>query len=144
MASSTYAGIEGSFGISNEVAILTVSLFVMGLGIGPLLVGPVSEFIGRRAVYLWSYIAFLRESSASELSFLHYSILFWTVFTFPVAFSNNARKPPSWNLGEPPNSPSCAAVHMIFRFLCGFAGASFLSVGAGSIADLFENDKVGT
>lgn len=59
MASSTYAGIEDSFGISNEVAILTVSLFVMGLGVGPLLVGPVSEFIGRRAVYLWSYIAFL-------------------------------------------------------------------------------------
>ena len=61
MASSTYAGIEDSFGISNEVAILTVSLFVMGLGIGPLLLGPVSEFIGRRAVYLWSYVAFLRK-----------------------------------------------------------------------------------
>lgn len=61
MASSTYAGIEESFGISNEVAILTVSLFVMGLGVGPLLLGPVSEFIGRRAVYLGSYVAFLRE-----------------------------------------------------------------------------------
>jgi MFS family permease len=68
MASSTYAGIEQSFDISNEVAILTVSLFVMGLGIGPLLVGPVSEFIGRRAVYLWSYIAFLRESPSSAVS----------------------------------------------------------------------------
>lgn len=68
MASSTYAGIEESFDISNEVAILTVSLFVMGLGIGPLLVGPVSEFIGRRAVYLWSYIAFLRESPSSTVS----------------------------------------------------------------------------
>jgi MFS family permease len=65
MASSTYAGIEKSFGISNEVAILTVSLFVMGLGVGPLLLGPVSEFIGRRAVYLWSYVAFLRECSQS-------------------------------------------------------------------------------
>jgi MFS family permease len=68
MASSTYAGIEESFNISNEVAILTVSLFVMGLGIGPLLVGPVSEFIGRRAVYLWSYIAFLREFPSSTVS----------------------------------------------------------------------------
>jgi MFS family permease len=50
------------------VAILTVSLFVMGLGIGPLLVGPVSEFIGRRAVYLWSYIAFLRECSIHTIT----------------------------------------------------------------------------
>ncbi|KAJ9104070.1 hypothetical protein QFC20_004647 [Naganishia adeliensis] len=80
MASSTYAGIEDSFGISNEVAILTVSLFVMGLGVGPLLVGPVSEFIGRRAVYLWSYIAFLSQAhswvpfwwSAVELALIYF------------------------------------------------------------------------
>jgi len=50
MASSTYAGIEAEFGISQEVAILSVSLFVLGLGSGPMLLGPVSEFIGRRKV----------------------------------------------------------------------------------------------
>lgn len=37
-----------------------------------------------------------------------------------------------------------SAVHMIFRFLCGFAGSAFLSVAGGTVADLFENDKLGT
>ncbi|KAJ9093715.1 hypothetical protein QFC21_006311 [Naganishia friedmannii] len=107
MASSTYAGIERSFGISSEVAILTVSLFVIGLGLGPLLLGPVSEFVGRRAVYLGSFAAFL-------------------LFNIPVAFANNA------------------PVHLIFRFMTGLAGSSFLSVAGGTVADLFENDKLGT
>jgi hypothetical protein len=34
------------FGISRTVAILPVSLFLMGLGTGPLLVGPLSEVHG--------------------------------------------------------------------------------------------------
>jgi MFS family permease len=33
---------------------------------------------------------------------------------------------------------------LIFRFLCGFAGSAFLSVAGGTVADLFENDKLGT
>lgn len=36
------------------------------------------------------------------------------------------------------------AVHLIFRFVCGFAGSAFLSVAGGTVADLFENDKLGT
>ncbi len=35
MASSTYKGIEESFGVSQTVAVLSVSLFVAGLGCGP-------------------------------------------------------------------------------------------------------------
>jgi hypothetical protein len=35
MASSTYAGMEREFGVVTEVCILSVSLFVMGLGVGP-------------------------------------------------------------------------------------------------------------
>lgn len=34
------------FGISHTVAILPISLFLMGLGTGPLLVGPLSEVHG--------------------------------------------------------------------------------------------------
>jgi hypothetical protein len=34
------------FGISPTVAILPISLFLMGLGTGPLLVGPLSEVHG--------------------------------------------------------------------------------------------------
>lgn len=34
------------FGVSRTVAILPISLFLMGLGTGPLLVGPLSEVHG--------------------------------------------------------------------------------------------------
>lgn len=36
------------------------------------------------------------------------------------------------------------ALHLIFRFLTGFAGSAFLSVSGGSISDMFTNDQVAT
>lgn len=68
--SNAYQGIQDEFGISREVAILGLSLFVIGLGIGPMLLGPLSEFYGRRPVYLVSYTAF-------------------TLLGLPVSFANN-------------------------------------------------------
>jgi hypothetical protein len=35
MAGSTYAGMEAEFGVSREVCVLSISLFVIGLGVGP-------------------------------------------------------------------------------------------------------------
>lgn len=71
MGASTYAGIQAEFGISQEVAILTVSLFVLGLSMGPLLLGPSSELWGRNRVYYASLGAFF-------------------LLNFPVAFADNA------------------------------------------------------
>lgn len=70
MAAFTEAGIAEAFHVSHEVTILGVSLFVAGLGVGPLLVGPLSEVYGRNIIYRISYILFL-------------------IFTFPVAFAPN-------------------------------------------------------
>lgn len=67
VAAFTELAIEKEFGVSAEVAILGVSLYVAGLGFGPLLVGPLSELYGRNIVYRVSFF------------------LFW-VFTWPVAF----------------------------------------------------------
>ena len=39
------------FHASRTVAILSISLFVEGLGWGPLLVGPLSEVYGRNIIY---------------------------------------------------------------------------------------------
>jgi predicted MFS family arabinose efflux permease len=36
------------------------------------------------------------------------------------------------------------AVHMVFRFLTGFAGSAFLSVSGGAISDVFKNENVAT
>ncbi|THH30672.1 hypothetical protein EUX98_g3526 [Antrodiella citrinella] len=69
-AAFTEEGTQIDFGASTEVAILGVSLFVQGLGLGPLLAGPLSELYGRNVVYRASFF------------------LFW-VFTFPVAFAPN-------------------------------------------------------
>lgn len=35
MAGSTYAGMRETFGVGEEVCILSISLFVAGLGVGP-------------------------------------------------------------------------------------------------------------
>ncbi|KAL7424205.1 hypothetical protein Q5752_001791 [Cryptotrichosporon argae] len=107
MAGETYAGMERTFGVSQEVCILAISLFVVGLGTGPLLLGPISEFVGRSKV-------------------LHYSFAAFFLLNFPVAFAPDI------------------AVHLVFRFLSGFAGSAFLSVSGGAVTDVFANAKVAT
>lgn len=107
MAGSTYAGMEKSYHVGTLVCTLSISLFVFGLGSGPLLLGPVSEFMGRSFV-------------------LHYSFAAFFLLNFPVAFANHI------------------SVHLIFRFLTGFAGSAFLSVSGGAITDVFHNSKVAT
>lgn len=58
------------FHVSQEVTILGISLFVLGLGIGPLVAGPISEIYGRSAVYSVSFSLFF-------------------VVMFPIAFAPN-------------------------------------------------------
>ncbi|KAF9000016.1 major facilitator superfamily domain-containing protein [Cyathus striatus] len=70
VASFTETGVAETFHVSNVVTVLAISLFVEGLGVGPLLVGPLSEIYGRNIVYRVSYGLFF-------------------VFTWPVAFSPN-------------------------------------------------------
>jgi MFS family permease len=62
--------IARQFHVSKEVAILGVSLFVLGLGLGPLVAGPMSEVHGRNMVYRVSFSLFF-------------------VCMFPVAFAPN-------------------------------------------------------
>lgn len=58
--STAYSGglseIMLTFGISTEVAILGISLFVVGFAIGPLLWAPSSEFFGRQILFVITYI----------------------------------------------------------------------------------------
>ncbi|KDQ58732.1 hypothetical protein JAAARDRAFT_128904 [Jaapia argillacea MUCL 33604] len=103
IAPFTEKGIQQDFHISPIVSILSISLFSEGLAVGPLFLGPISEFVGRNAVYHVSFLAF-------------------ALFTLPVAFAPNA------------------AVHFIFRFLCGFAGSAFLTVAGGTVSDLFADE----
>ncbi|KAL5318914.1 hypothetical protein ACEPPN_013982 [Leptodophora sp. 'Broadleaf-Isolate-01'] len=56
---STYGQITEEFHCSRIVATLGLSLFIMGLGVGPMLLGPLSEFYGRRPIYWVSFSMFL-------------------------------------------------------------------------------------
>lgn len=51
----TYDQITPLFGVSVEVATLGLSLFVVGLALGPLFLAPLSEFYGRRLIYISAY-----------------------------------------------------------------------------------------
>ncbi|OAX44363.1 MFS general substrate transporter [Rhizopogon vinicolor AM-OR11-026] len=65
------------FGMSEEVGILTVSLFVCGYCVGPLIWGPLSEQYGRRPVFIVSFFIYtcfqvgcaLAQNTASILIF---------------------------------------------------------------------------
>ncbi|RAH55616.1 MFS transporter [Aspergillus piperis CBS 112811] len=59
MYTVTYDQIMEEFGCSREVATLGLSLFIWGLAVGPLLLGPLSEFYGRRRIYICSFTLFL-------------------------------------------------------------------------------------
>ena len=59
MYTLTYGQITTDFHVSRLVATLGLSLFVMGLGLGPMVLGPLSEFYGRRPIYVVSFGVFL-------------------------------------------------------------------------------------
>ncbi|SCO76952.1 related to multidrug resistant protein [Fusarium oxysporum] len=56
---STYAQMENEFGNSRIISILGLSTFVLGLAFGPMLFSPLSEFYGRRPIYLVAWIMFI-------------------------------------------------------------------------------------
>ncbi|RSL67627.1 hypothetical protein CEP53_002882 [Fusarium sp. AF-6] len=55
---TTYAQMNAEFHVSNIVATLGLSTFVMGIALGPLLTSPLSEYYGRRPIYLVSWAMF--------------------------------------------------------------------------------------
>lgn len=47
---STYSQMEEEYGISKEVATVGLTTYVCGLGLGPMILGPLSEFYGEQSV----------------------------------------------------------------------------------------------
>jgi multidrug resistance protein len=52
---SAYGGMEREFGVSRLAATVGLSIFVCGLGLGPMFLSPLSEFYGRRPIYLCAF-----------------------------------------------------------------------------------------
>jgi len=56
------------FNISKEVSILTISLFLAGYCVGPLLWGPLSEQYGRRPIFVSTFFVYMVFQIGSSLS----------------------------------------------------------------------------
>jgi MFS family permease len=56
-----------NFGIAYEVGTLQLSLYVLGLALGPMFLAPLSEYFGRSPVYIISYGIFLLYLLGSAL-----------------------------------------------------------------------------
>src|SRR5258707_13146578 len=65
-AAATFPQIEKRFSIGIEVATLSISLYILGLGIGPLFFGGLSEFLGRNLIYRTSFLANVATSIPIE------------------------------------------------------------------------------
>ncbi|KII93520.1 hypothetical protein PLICRDRAFT_152327 [Plicaturopsis crispa FD-325 SS-3] len=70
IATFTENPMAADFHVSKEATILGISMYIEGLGVGPLLIGPLSEMYGRTIVYRVSY-----------------TLLF--IFSWPVTFAPN-------------------------------------------------------
>ena len=55
---STYRQVTAEFNVPQLAVVGGLSLYVAGLGIGPLFLGPLSGFYGRRPIYLVSFSLF--------------------------------------------------------------------------------------
>ncbi|KAL6229261.1 major facilitator superfamily domain-containing protein [Aspergillus navahoensis] len=56
---TTYSQMVSELGKSTLILTIGLSSFVLGIGLGPLLTGPLSEFFGRRPIYLVSWTLFI-------------------------------------------------------------------------------------
>ena len=55
----TYDQMEAEFHNSREISILGLTMFVLGISLGPMALSPLSEFYGRRPVYLVAWSLYL-------------------------------------------------------------------------------------
>ncbi len=60
--------LQEQFGFSPEVGTLVISLFVAGYCIGPLVFGPLSETIGRKSVFVFTFIIYTGFQVGSALA----------------------------------------------------------------------------
>ena len=71
-ASAVYAPavkpVAEEFGVSTEVSTLGLSLFLLGLGLGPLLFAPLSEVYGRKIAVLTPYFFAMIFSYATAVA----------------------------------------------------------------------------
>ncbi|KAF5672304.1 putative mfs-multidrug-resistance transporter [Fusarium heterosporum] len=138
-ASSAYSGgikqVMHSFNISQEVATLGISLYVLGFAFGPLVWAPLSELYGRRKIIILSFMAATVFSAGAAGSG---SISALLVLRFL-----------SGSIGSAPFSNAPAVIADMFDkserglAMCMFSGAPFLGPAIGPIVGGFLGQAAG-
>nr|XP_031859492.1 uncharacterized protein CI109_005140 [Kwoniella shandongensis]KAA5526564.1 hypothetical protein CI109_005140 [Kwoniella shandongensis] len=85
--SSTLGEVTKAFGISKELSIAGISLFITGFGLGPLIWAPVSEIYGRNVAFIASYPAFCVFNLGTALS--HNTVALMVTRFFAGAFGSS-------------------------------------------------------
>lgn len=99
--------VSAEFGITNPlIEALVVSIYVIGLAIGPLVQAPMSEVYGRWIVYTTCNVLYV-------------------IFTIACAVSTNM------------------SMLIVFRLFAGCVGSAPVTIGGGTIADLFPPHERG-
>ncbi|CAK5274651.1 unnamed protein product [Mycena citricolor] len=116
--------IAAKFNIDNETILaMTLSIFLLSFGIGPLFLAPLSEMYGRRVFFFLS-IDWPRLINHVAAIFrrwiLHAGNMFSIVFHLGCAFAPNT------------------ATLLVFRFLAGFSGSAPVACGGAVVSDLFS------
>ncbi|KAI1073204.1 hypothetical protein LB507_010871 [Fusarium sp. FIESC RH6] len=132
-ASSAYSGgikqVIKSFNVSQEVATLGISLYVLGFAIGPLVWAPLSELYGRQKIFFFSFMAATAFSAGAAGAG---SIAALLVLRFLVG-----------SIGSAPMSNAPGVIADMFDksqrglAMCMFSGAPFLGPAVGPIAGGF-------
>ncbi|KAF5021535.1 hypothetical protein F66182_6417 [Fusarium sp. NRRL 66182] len=138
-ASSAYSGginqVIRSFGISQELATLGISLYVLGFEFGPLIWAPLSELYGRRKVFFFTFMAATAFSAGAAGAGSAASLL---VLRFLAG-----------SIGSAPLSNAPAVIADMFdksergMAMCMFSGAPFLGPAIGPIAGGFLGQAEG-
>jgi multidrug resistance protein len=139
LASSAYAGAISEelkdIEVSEEVATLGVSLFVLGFAVGPLLWAPLSELVGRQVVFLITFLAlssFCAGAAGSQN--------IWTLIILRF-FAGSFGSSPFTNAGGVIADIFAADQRGLATSL--FAGAPFLGPSLGPVVGGFLGENAG-
>jgi MFS family permease len=159
----TYSQIESEFHVQPEITALGLTLFILGLGLGPrtyLSTDISSTNDIHHPCILQSGSVHLVNSSVA----VQYERAFAPVFSFLPDIQNLSRYTDlAFSASSSSTSPSlwqgmqvCALLHptrrlcdavietwLVGRFLSGVSGSAFLSLSGGTVSDLFAPKKIG-
>lgn len=117
----TYDQIKDEFGCSLELCNLGLTLYLVGMSLGPLLFGPMSEV--SKEIYVPPLLGSLTDSKKNQFygrrPIYITSTFFFLIWLIPCAAAQNIQ------------------TLLVGRFLNGLSGSAFLGVVAGTIVDMF-------